>query len=291
MLWDELHTVYKFSFLRTRNLSQDCLEHFFSIIRWKNVNNNHPDASQFMSAFKSVVINQLLLPKKIGNVEADLGKYIVNREEIQQINFTKQHTVRPSYKGKAESIPSQTCDINQLSSIYWTTGWVCSTIKHAVCLKKIGSNAEQNDASFLTDFKQYTPQSKIMRPGEQIFLYFQGICRLFDLHFMELLKLGSVGVKMELMDIIQTQFNFPFVEISDDFEEECVIEEIEKQLLEVLCPSCCLKITEKYLNMLIGSKLSQMNNTFKINSDNKKKSKKNEKSKKLNINKLSSLNN
>lgn len=76
------------------------------------------------------------------------------------------------------------------------------------------------------------------------------------------------------MDIIQTQFKFPSVEMSDDFEEECVVEEIEKQLLEVLCQSCCLKITEKYLNMMIGCKLSEMNNTFKIESDNKEKSKK-----------------
>ncbi|XP_065082061.1 uncharacterized protein LOC135704508 [Ochlerotatus camptorhynchus] len=53
-LWKDLQNNHGFSFLRTRNLSQDCLEHFFSLIRWKNCNNNHPDPSKFSSAYKSI---------------------------------------------------------------------------------------------------------------------------------------------------------------------------------------------------------------------------------------------
>ncbi|XP_058811172.1 uncharacterized protein LOC131676062 [Topomyia yanbarensis] len=292
MLWKELQESFGYSFLRTRNLSQDCLEHFFSLVRWKHVNNNHPDALQFMSAYKSIVINQLILPKNIGNVEADLSKFIVNSEEIQQIGFVQKQHIRGKYEPEKDVEPMNIYDPNQLSSIHWTTGWACSTVKHQECLIRMTANPEEisDEVTILSDLKRYNSTSRIMTPGEKIFKFFQGVCRVFDNHFESLLKLGPVGVKAELVDIIEDRFGFPTIERAESNniydEDDFILDESEKRVMEVMCVSCALKIINKYLNMLIGCRLANMNCSFKIKNDNKKTK---NKAKKLNIARTSQL--
>lgn len=87
------------------------------------------------------------------------------------------------------------------------------------------------------------------------------------------------------MEIIQTGFGFSGVEkcITSIEEEENDIELYDKCIMEVLCETCALRITNKYLNMLIACKLGEMNSAFKDITRCKRKSKKSEKSKKLNI--------
>lgn len=297
-LFKELKEIHGFAFLRTRNLSQDCLEHFFSVIRWKNGNNNHPDASFFSSAYKSLVINHLILPDKVGNVQADLSKYIVNREELSKIQVVKPIHKRPEYVDNStdEPIdPLETCDMNKLANIHYTTGWVCSKLSHKACIERVTSADsdpvdDQADASFLTQLKKYRASSRLVMPGEKVMNYFKGVCKVFDIHFMALLSLDTRGVKKELIDIIQALFEFPSVvayEMLDEDCEELFIEEQHKLIMDVLCEPCALKITNKYINMLTACRLGIMNNSFRSESTIKKKTKK--KAKKLNIVKLSKL--
>lgn len=122
--------------------------------------------------------------------------------------------------------------------------------------------------------------------------YFKGVCMVFDAHFMALLSLDTKGVKKELIDIIQVLFEFPSVVAYEMLEEGCddlMLEEQQKLIMDVLCEACALKITNKYINMLIACKLGVMNNSFKSESTMKRKTKKDRKAKKLNIVKLSAL--
>lgn len=293
LLWKELQETHGFKFLRTRNLSQDCLEHFFSTVRWKNGNNCHPDCSLFSSAYKALVINHLILPEKVGNVQADLSKYIINREELSKIQIVKESHVRarPQYLDADSEEPiipiDDPGDVNKLANVHWTTGWACSKLTHKECLIRATAESDSisQDVTFLADLKKYTQTSKIITPGEKIFQYFTAVCRIFERHFKTLLSLDTVGVKEEMMDLIQTIFGFSEIQEGGikHGNEEDVITHNEKLIMDVLCETCALRITNKYLNMLIACKLGEMNSSFKDKDQSKRKSKKNDKAKKLNI--------
>lgn len=292
LLWEELETQYDFRFLRTRNLSQDCLEHFFSVIRWRNGNNNHPDPSQFSSAYKAVVINQLLVPKKVGNVEADISKHIVSNEDVRKLNVVPRQRSRLDSDQQIEThedFGDPTFDENQKGSINWTTGWACSKLTHAACIERVAVGNENipQDETALTRFKMYNERVNINRPGEKIVEFFKGVTKIFEQNFDSLLEVDIVGVKEELMDIVQVRYHF---------YDECTTESIgiasdqySRLILDTLCTPCAMKITEKFLNMLICGKLSQINDTFKSTSDQKKKDRRSDKAKKLNIARLSQL--
>lgn len=292
LLWNELHASFGFKFLRTRKLPQDCLEHFFATIRWKNGNNYHPDSSLFSSAYKALVINHLVIPAKVGNVQPDLSKYIVNRFEMSKVQMVQKEHKRPDYLGKVSEDPTtleKPDDVNKLANIHWTTGWAVSKIRHTECLRRATAEAEDVDVeiSFLSDLKKFCPTSKTVSPGEKIFRYFSTVCQLFKTHFNNILKLDTVGVKEELMDIIQLQFNFPGIDEDNAINMDGNVE--DRLILDVLCRNCALIITNKYLNMLIACKLGEINSLFKAASTSKKKSKKADKSKKLNIANFSKL--
>lgn len=294
LLWQELHSSYGFKFLRTRNLSQDCLEHFFSTIRWKNGNNYHPDSTLFSSAYKALVINHLVIPVKIGNVQADVSKYIVNRFELSKIQIVRKEHKRPEYLGRLSEepiLPEEPDDVNKLANIHWTTGWVVSKIQHEECFLRATANAEEVDADvcFLSNLKKYSSSSKTVSPSENIFRYFSAVCRIFEDHFNNILELDTVGVKEELMDMIQLEFNFPDTEHNNAIDTGDNIHNEEALIMDVLCRKCVMNDTNKYLNMLIACKLGEINKSFKIACTLAKKSKKSEKAKKLNIATFSKL--
>ena len=284
LLWGELSTSHGFKFLRTRNISQDVLEHFFSAIRYKNGNNDHPDASLFSSAYKALVVNHLIIPDKIGNVEADVSQYIVNRHELAKIKIVQEKYIRPVYQDIVSEKPilDEECDINQLASMHWTTGWVCSKLRHDECKIRAAQGAENvpSEATFLAEFKKYRPTSKINTPGDKIFSYFQGVCKIFKDNFDTILKQSTVGVKLELMEIVQTAYGFRNDTFSENADQD---HQTESLIMDVLCEPCALRVTDKYINMLISCKLGEINETFKKESDQKKKTRKTEKAKKMNI--------
>lgn len=293
-LWKEQSLLHGFSFLRTRNLSQDCLEHFFSVIRWRNGNNTHPDTLQFSSAYKAIVVNQLLVPKKVGNVQADINKYLVSSDDLRKLEIVPKQPSGFKVENQTENYSNCTFDENQISSIHWTTGWACSKIKHEACLKRVTAGSEnvpQVQAS-LSTFKRYNEHVRINTPGANIFKYFQGVCKIFERDFQMLLEQNTTGVKEELMDIIHATFRFPNIQVSCE-SSDCISEnevpEDECLIMDVICIPCAFKIMDKYLNMLIFCKLPQMNSQFHHVSDEKKKCRRNDKARKLNISRLSSL--
>lgn len=274
-LWKELRTVYGFGFLRTRNLSQDCLEHFFSIIRWKNSNNNHPDASKFASAYKAIVINQLIAPKKLGNVKADLSQYFVNTSQMAKVklipNEHPKHYKRSSKRTRIQENPKDITDSNQLGNIYYTTGWVCSKLSHRECIERSIVDTS-NASSFFLNLKKFKENSRLHAPGQKMFKFCRKIVSIFEKSFEVLLKKSVYGVKRSILDTIFWPYQ------SSDAEE---------LVYDVLCVPCATKIADKYLNMLVKAKLQILNMKFKLSNraNLKKKKTKREltKRKKLNI--------
>lgn len=232
------------------------------------------------------------MPKKVGNVQADLNKYLVCGKEVSKLQVVdRKHNQKTAFV-QLEDVSEDSFDANQISSIHWTTGWACSKLKHEACIKRItseNSNVSEEHAS-LAAFKRYNDRVKIQKPGEAIFKYFQVVCKVFEENFDALLAVDTIAVKENLMDILRVTFKYPNIQESD-CAETCAQEEAleDKLILGILCLSCAELITDKYINMLISCKLSQMNSRFKTASDMKRRNTKTEKAKKLNISNTSHL--
>jgi len=66
-LWIILKKTYEFKYLKPRILNQDSLRHFFKQIRSFGIRNANPTCAEFENSFKSLLINNLTLPRTIEN--------------------------------------------------------------------------------------------------------------------------------------------------------------------------------------------------------------------------------
>lgn len=270
-LWKDVHFNHGLTFLRTRNLSQDCLEHFFSIIRWKNCNNNHPDPSKFASAYKSVVVNQLIAPKKLGNVEADLNKYFVSISTMAKVKLIEDPKPRKT-RLRETNIKM---NISQANTVHYTSGWVATKLKHKECIERMQADDQKvsRDSSVLLHFKKFKPTSKLCSPGLKIFKFCKKIVSVFEKNFEPFLQQSVLGVKRRLLNLIF----WPY-------KSNC----LEQLVYNVLCVPCARIIADKYINMLIKAKLQTMNTNSRVSDQTKRKNTKDKKTqakrRKLNIN-------
>lgn len=66
-LWIILKRTYEFKYLKPRVLNQDSLRHFFKQIRSFGVRNINPTCAEFENSFKTLLINNLTLPRSVEN--------------------------------------------------------------------------------------------------------------------------------------------------------------------------------------------------------------------------------
>ena len=93
-----------FQFLRTRSLNQDPLENTFAAIRNCGASNTNPNCFQFLSAFKTSVLNNLIVPSSKGrNCENDDGRILDNLQSFLDVDST--------------IIPLSDLEVNELESI------------------------------------------------------------------------------------------------------------------------------------------------------------------------------
>lgn len=59
LLWSGLHESFDFQFLLTRRLNQDVLENMFGIVRQQHGCNETPNAYQFASGLKHIIVGKL----------------------------------------------------------------------------------------------------------------------------------------------------------------------------------------------------------------------------------------
>lgn len=84
-IWDKLNSNFKF--LSLRNINQDPLECTFGAIRSHGVRNINPTTIQFVSSFKTLLINNFSSIKSLGNCEiTDTGDVLDNLKQFLTIN-------------------------------------------------------------------------------------------------------------------------------------------------------------------------------------------------------------
>lgn len=87
MVYNELNEKYGIEFLMTRQLTQDCIENVFSIVRSKGGNNITPDATKFHSAIRMCMCNSLLTPSESGNCETDAVQFLTKFSDLKNIKI------------------------------------------------------------------------------------------------------------------------------------------------------------------------------------------------------------
>ncbi|KAJ8912351.1 hypothetical protein NQ315_014718, partial [Exocentrus adspersus] len=89
-----LLSKFKFKFILSRFLNQDPLEHFFSYIRSHGVRNVPPGSTQFISSFKTLLINNFVSRHSpYSNCEEDFsGKLLTNMKSLLLNDIRVQET-------------------------------------------------------------------------------------------------------------------------------------------------------------------------------------------------------
>lgn len=79
--------IGKFQFMPMRSFNQDPLENLFGLIRQHGVFNTNPTCRQFVSALKTVVVNNLSSPSSHSDCEDDYCKNLCNLSTLIQKSF------------------------------------------------------------------------------------------------------------------------------------------------------------------------------------------------------------
>ncbi|CAB3259517.1 unnamed protein product [Arctia plantaginis] len=113
-MFSYLNNIHNITSLLTRNINQDPLENFFCNIRSNGVRNTSPTCSQFTSAFKTLLINNLTSSHSIGaNCEQDDNKALKPLKSL--LNYTEKKSLeQPSDNVNVDSVITrfmQTSDI------------------------------------------------------------------------------------------------------------------------------------------------------------------------------------
>lgn len=89
-LWEDVSATYKFQYLLTRRINQDCLENFFCCIRKAGGNNYTPNVQQLKNAMKNVVCNGMLSDAYNGNCIDDVTPVLSSINKFDQ-SINSQH--------------------------------------------------------------------------------------------------------------------------------------------------------------------------------------------------------
>lgn len=190
-LWKELNENYKFKFLLTNRLNQDCIENFFAIIRQKGGCSQNPTPQQFHSAFKTRTFVYIIKATKLCKLYNDKDKLLTNLVKDQNnkslyIKFSdesnkeeEETTALPDLKIE-EFRPSAAIAEQQI--LFYISGFIVKKImqKHSCesCKKQMVTDNAIMDSNIklFTYFKAYTSTEKsdfgqLCIPSVYIFLY------------------------------------------------------------------------------------------------------------------------
>ncbi len=75
-------------FVFTRHIQQDCLEHFFGIIRGKGGHRDNPDAKSFRLDYRQAVVDYLMVVGKNTNCQEDQSHLLLKLQHLFEVNNT-----------------------------------------------------------------------------------------------------------------------------------------------------------------------------------------------------------
>lgn len=263
-MFEDLKLNFKLTELATQNLSQDCVENFFCLIRMKGCNNRHPTPFAFRSSYRQVVMMQLLKPSDNSNCEVDLGETIIKPEDFSKVKICNQKKVLSEH---VTDLDAEICNENgdvydpvEVTNVHYTAGWLMATLRHDTCVNTLKNDKKvPSSVKILSSMK--THAEKIVA-GEKITNFLKLMVKYFQDNFIKLLETSPIGVKSRLIEGL----------LNSDIK------------LDIICHDCCVRIVTKYLNMLMKAKLGQMNQLFDIKVTTKNKNNSvSQKAQKLNI--------
>ena len=77
-----------FKFLLANRLNEECIENLFSLIRAKDAQRDNPDAGQFRATFQEVMLDNVTVPSKSANCEADVNCFIFSLKHMKEAPST-----------------------------------------------------------------------------------------------------------------------------------------------------------------------------------------------------------
>ena len=104
-LWHDLQTNFDLTFLLTSRLNQDCLENFFSTIRFKGGHRDNPDSIQFRAAYRATAVDSIFVLSSASNCEEDVDKFLVNLGSFSHATYSSQP------QANSEAVPSFVADL------------------------------------------------------------------------------------------------------------------------------------------------------------------------------------
>ena len=139
---------FQVRYILTSKLTQDCLENFFSQIRYLGKGNDHPTALQFIYRFRILLFSKNLTNIRFKNVEKGQIIEQVFSYSIGQLNE------KGSIFGKGPSIKLGNI---QMNSLYYLAGYVAFKCKKfSSCNYAIGSELDIHKSKFSTSqFSQW----------------------------------------------------------------------------------------------------------------------------------------
>lgn len=163
-LWEECERL-GFRFLRTRSLNQDPLENFFASIRHFGAENTNPNPYQFISAFKTSVLNNLVSHSLNRNCEQDEGGLLYDLQDFLEDNTNMFIPLQCLEDNELDSLPHPNIQIDldkdqhDSNSATYVAGFLVKKIKLIKtcekCADNLISNIREPQHTF-TMFKEYT---------------------------------------------------------------------------------------------------------------------------------------
>jgi len=221
-IWGKLNKSFKF--LSLRNINQDPLECTFGAIRSHGVRNINPTTIQFVSSFKTLLINNFSSVKSIGNCEiTDTGDVLDNLKQFLMVNEnTNPNTYfndpsefkLPLFQNISKSI-TQVGDM----TIGYVTGYlarsVMKVVKHCrICRQKLISTDRTN---VLIACRAYTVKN-LTDPSEEFINAVKDMINIFNESIPKICFQKLIGQKL----------NFLFETYSDLSNFECPIHELKE---------------------------------------------------------------
>lgn len=184
-----------FKYILLRNFNQDPIENFFGSIRSHGLRNINPTPANFISSFKSLVINNFTSTHSVGaNCEADdsdgildnlkdflFNEIPLNEENEDEENCSAQH-------GALTTFPTleQTGSLINSGSRSYVSGWIIKKIKKitkncTVCISKL-STPKILKEHFIIQARQYI-DCNLLYPDQDTIDLYSFIIQLFNSNF------------------------------------------------------------------------------------------------------------
>ncbi len=186
-LWPILRNNYDFSFLLTRRLNQDSLEHFFSSIRYNGGNSKNPTPYHFCRIFKQISCNKLLQPVKNGNCEINVAELMEtlcsNKSKITNTNTCESQIVKTnnSFVNSTSFFPRQNLILStqmnclEENGLQYVCGYLIKRFKTwhncSFCIDLLTCSTAQREIEVFTNLKRFNDNCNLNNASKTFYTY------------------------------------------------------------------------------------------------------------------------